>query len=124
MATFKATKTASDVKKVAKRVRQGFANNEAAAFALASSFAVKMLNQFREDQKGEKYWKNQSEQAFRGVFTGPFRDSEGLGFFIAHGVDYGVYLELANNRKNAALRPLAKKFVIPFRNAIIKLYAD
>jgi hypothetical protein len=55
-----------------------------------------------------RFWKNDTSDAVSRVFGETFSDGESVGFFLAHGVQYGIYLELANNRQNEALRPLVE----------------
>ena len=119
---FTAEKTKKDIKKVSQNIIKIYARKEAAAFALASSFAIKSLNLFRQNQSGGKYWENKTQQAFNRVFANAFKDSAGLGFFIAHGVDYGVYLELANDRKHAALEPITSEMAVRFIKELKILY--
>jgi hypothetical protein len=83
--------------------------------ALNRYYAALVLNYFRSQQppgigtKG-KYWSNQTGQAATRVFSDIFKEANKLGFFISHGVNYGVYLELANDRKYESLYPIIKKF--------------
>lgn len=83
--------------------------------ALNRYYATLVLNYFLIQQppslmqKG-KYWFNRTSQAAARVFSDSFKEFGKSGFFLAHGVDYGVYLELANNRKHSVLFPIIKKF--------------
>jgi len=43
---------------------------------------------------------------------------------MAHGVQYGVYLELSNDGKNAAIKPTMNKWVPLFLTAVRSLYSD
>lgn len=120
--TATAKKTEADVKKVTAKIIGIYARREASAFALAQSFAIRSLNTFRKNQSNGKYWQNRTQQAFQRVFSNAFKDATGLGFYLAHGVDYGIYLELANNRKNAALKPITSGIAIAFVRSLKKLY--
>lgn len=110
------------IEKVSENIGQIVERRKIQSFALAASFAVKILNRFRANQSNEKYWENRTQQAFQRVFSGVINDSDGIGFFIAHGVDYGIYLELANFRKHAALRPLAEIHALLFRAQLRKIW--
>jgi hypothetical protein len=44
------------------------------------------------------------------MFTRAFKDRDVIGFLMAHGVPYGPHLELANNRRNEAIRPIMAKW--------------
>jgi len=114
--------TQKDVEMVTKNIAGIVERKKAAAFALAQSLAVQMLNEFRERQSGGEFWTNQTEQAFQRVFTNTGMDAESIFFFIAHGVEYGVYLELANDRKHEALRPLALKYAAKFTKGLKEIF--
>jgi len=45
-----------------------------------------------------------------------------VGFFLAHTQQYGVYLELANNRQNEAIRPVINEMLPLFQKDLKKLY--
>jgi hypothetical protein len=96
--------------------------------ALNRYYASLILNEFRKQQppgiltSGE-YWKNQTSQAAVRVFSDAFKESTKSGFFIAHGVEYGVYLELANNRRHAALFPLVKKYAGRYFQDVARIFA-
>jgi len=117
-----------------------YARKRAAVLALCLLYAAKMLQEFHEQQlvgpgggswidryngrgKG-RYWNNQTESAARLVFSDAFIDGDDLGFFIAHMVEYGVYLELANDRRHEALRPLIEKYFPLFKREVQAIYAD
>lgn len=55
-------------------------------------------------------WTNRTGAAAAGMFTKAFNTAKSTGFFVAHSVDYGVYLELANDRQNAIILPVLKLF--------------
>ena len=122
MAAGDAKQTAQDVKKVSRNIEEIYRRREIIAFALASSFAVRALNLFRNNQSGEKYWQNQTQQAFQRVFSDAFKENNAIGFYIAHGVEYGISLELANNRDHAALRPITSGLAINFIRQLKQLY--
>jgi len=114
--------TERDVKIVTRNIEQIFKNKEEMAFALASSYAVTILSTFRSNQAGGMYWNNKTFNAYNEVFSDAFKDSEGVGFFISHGVTYGKYLEFANNRDHAALVPLTNEIAPRFLEDLRKLY--
>jgi hypothetical protein len=71
------------------------------------------------------YWINQTNIAKDTVFSQAFKEEGGqvLGFFLAHAIQYGVYLELANDRQNEALRPIINEYMPQFKARLEKLYA-
>ena len=73
-------------------------------------------NEFESSGLG---WDNETKQALQRLFSDSFMEDDSVGFFLAHGVEYGVYLELANDRKHELLRPTAEKYALRF-----KLYAQ
>ena len=101
-----------NVKKIERRRRS-------ALFALCQFYhalavqELQMRQGFGMGAPGE-FWINQTSQAVARVFGGAINDSVGVAWFIAHGVDYGVYLELANDRKNEALRPIVNDLLPQF----------
>ncbi len=48
------------------------------------------------------------------MFTKAFIDGDEIGFLLAHGVDYGVYLELANDRAYEVIRPVITELAPDF----------
>jgi hypothetical protein len=122
MAQAKAPRTEKDVKKVSVEIRRIYRRREVIAFALASSLAIRAINLFRKNQSNNKYWINRTSQALNRAFSDAFKDSKSIGFFLAHGVKYGVYLELANDRKHEALRPIISGLAIKFVKDLKFLY--
>jgi len=111
--------------KVKKNIDSAFRRKRAAIFALSKFYAAEALSYFKAEQaqkiKG-RWWVNQTNQAAARFFTSAFLDGDSVGFFIAHGVDYGTYLTIANDRKNDALIPIMRKFVPKFIEDVKKLY--
>ncbi len=96
----------------------------AAIHAITLRYAAKALNYFRRKQNREAYWKNQTHQAKDRMFTGGIREKEIIGWFIAHGVEYGIDLELGNNGRNEAIKPVIDHFKADFFADIGKIYHD
>lgn len=109
---------------------QSIYNRKAAAiYAISLKYSALAWNYFMSLQParpGEKgaYWDNQTAQAAARVFADAFIDKESIGFFLSHAVDYGIYLELANNRKHESLRPIIQRYAGRFLNEVKALYAD
>ena len=91
----------------------------AALYAFCEFCAIEALKEMQSEQLGNKYWNNETKTALQELFSAPFRDEESLGFFLAHGVEYGKFLELANDRQNAILLPKLMEFV-PKINAYLR----
>jgi len=92
-------------------------------------WAAEMLNRFRRDQpaapgtKG-KFWNNQTGQASARMLTRAIKYSDGAAFRMQHGVNYGVYLELANDRRYQAIAPMILEVYPLFNQELKDLYAD
>lgn len=93
-------------------------------YALSLEYAARALNDFRRRQAQEEFWKNQTFTAMNTVFSDAFITGNVIGWFLAHGIEYGVYLELANDGKNQALRPVVVRFAKQFYEDVEKLYKD
>lgn len=115
----------TDTEKVKRSIRSEFEKKERAVYALCVYYAGVVLRHFRIHQEMGTYWSNQTNIAKDTVFSQAFKEEGGkvLGFFLAHTVQYGVYLELANNRQNEALRPIINEYLPQFMKKLEKLYA-
>ena len=95
-------------------------------FALSLEFAGKAINIFRSRQgteQGVKYiWTNQTNDAEKRMFSNAFIDGDEIGFFLSHGAAHGVYLELANDRKFEAIRPIMLELAPEFFKAVEELF--
>jgi hypothetical protein len=99
-----------------------YRRREISFFELCKMYAARAENLFTSMQRNEEFWNNHSFQALEGVFGEAYKDSDFIGFFLAHGKDYGVYLELANDRQNEALRPIINTLYKDFMEDLKKLY--
>lgn len=117
----------NDARSVSQKIR-GYYNDgfRTAIIGLAQAHLAAALDQFHKLQPaqvktgtkngeevqyssvGGRYWTNRTGDAAARVFGEVFFSDKAVGFFMAHGVEYGIYLELANNRQNEALRPLVE----------------
>ena len=103
-----------------------FERRKAAAIALCVYYAGLILAEFRKRQgdavgTGE-FWDNRTTNAARLVFSDAIIEDDEIGFFIAHMIEYGVYLEIANDRQNEALRPLIEEFYPLFKKDLAEIY--
>lgn len=84
--------------------------------ALCESYAGKAIALFRDAQGNQQeYWDNQTYQAYALMFSRAFQQGNDIGWFLSHGVDYGIYLELANDRQREAIRPIIKALLPQFK---------
>lgn len=72
--------------------------------------------------KPGKFWHNITEQAAARMFARAFNDGKTMGWFLAHGVDYGIYLTLCNDRRHDALTPIIRRFVGRYFRDVRKLF--
>lgn len=93
----------------------------AAIFALAKQHAEEAGQDFFNRQLGDEFWNNQTGQAIARVFWYAYRRPNAIGFRMAHGAEYGVWLELANDRKHEAIRPIVFEHGLYFLNDVRKL---
>ena len=89
---------------------------------LCLEYAARAENLFNTAQDDNFFWNNQTFQAQGSVFGGVIDEKDFVGFFLAHGKDYGVYLELADDRKNEALRPIINSLWKDFKADVQELY--
>lgn len=114
---------------VKKNIRSIYERRRIALLALALSYAGRAINTFRRLQppgpnaKGF-FWTNRTGQAAARVFTNATLEKNIVTWFISHGVQYGVYLELANDRKHEALRVIINLFLQDYLRDVRRLYGD
>ncbi len=112
----------SDTRRVSKKIKTIYERRKLAVYALSLSYAARALNYFRQNQDSNAYWSNRTYQARDRVFSNAQIEGDIVSWFIAHGVDYGIYLELANNRLHEALRPTIVHFFADFKKDLEKLF--
>ena len=109
-------------------IRPIFERRKIALEALSAEYAERALQMFRDKQPlgtagTEGVWNNQTGQAAAAVFSDTFSDGDDIGFLLAHGMDYGKWLELANNRKYEVLRPIIESLAASFLDDVKRIYA-
>lgn len=108
---------------VQENIRQIFQRRIAALEALCLYYAARAQAELYKRQSANKYWTNRTYQALDRAFGRAFKeDGSVYGFFLAHGVQYGVYLEFARSGQNAALWPVVKDLVNPFLSDVAKIF--
>lgn len=117
---------ATDSRTVSTKLLGIMAGREANIKARAHAYLGQMLAEFRSRQPSGQgvageFWNNQTSEAANAVFGEVFQTKTEIGFFIAHGVKYGIYLELANDRKNQMLAPLIEEFGVKFIASVQKM---
>lgn len=112
---------------VKNNIKNIFAKRKIALYALALSYAGIMINYFRSVQPPKpnsvgKFWHNRTGQAAARMNTEAKMSNEYISLIMSHGVQYGTYLELANNRTYAAIYPIVTKYFSEYMKNINKLY--
>ena len=114
---------AMQIAKINTNIRGVYGRRRIALLTLCFQYAGKALQMFRVRQRGRAFWNNQSYTAMDTVFSNPYITTDVVGFFISHLVKYGVYLELANNRKHEALWPIVKELEDEFLEKVERIMA-
>jgi hypothetical protein len=109
---------------ISKNLNDIYKRKRAALYALSLRYAALAIQHFRSVQGNQAFWKNQTRQALDRMFTDAFQEGNAVGWFMAHGTQYGVYLELANNRAHESIRPTVSKFLGNFMREVKALYSD
>jgi len=112
---------------VIKNLKDWAERRRAAIVGLAQEWAGKLEAQMKEEQNQEKYWKNRTHNAKNGLFgeveiSGLRRDE--VLIKLAHSVEYGVFLELANDGEHAILKPTLDAAIPEIYAAYEKLWKD
>ncbi len=110
------------VNAVKAELRKIYARKYAAIRALCERYAAEAELLFNSAQNDDYFWENQTMQAKDSVFSGTFEKNNMVGFFLAHGKDYGVYLELKDNRKHESLRPVIAGLVPQFMKDLKEIW--
>lgn len=113
---------ASNVPKVVKNIESLYDKRKALVYALCLNYAARARRNFRRRQSSNAYWNNRTKLAMDTVFSRSYKDDNEIGFFLAHTQQYGVYLELANDRQNEALRPVMNKLLPKFKKDLKRIY--
>jgi len=104
----------SGISDVKRNIAKIYARKKVAIIALCNEYAAMALKRFQDKQYSNEFWNKNTGVAQDTVFSGTYTEKDFVGFFLAHAVEYGVYLELANNRQNEALRPTVMAFYSRF----------
>jgi hypothetical protein len=112
-----------------KNIRSIYERKELALYALALNFAAMAINYFRQLQPSTPgaqgaYWHNRTGQAAARVFSNAELTRQFISWFMAHGVQYGDYLELANNRRHEALKPIIERYVGRYLQDAQRIFKD
>lgn len=117
------------INKVKQNINAIYERRRAAVYALCLEYAARAIEWFHDIQppipdSWGAFWNNQTGQASLRMKTDAFIEGDIIGWFMAHTVEYGPYLELSNNRQNEAIRPVIRHFAGYFFEDIRKLYGE
>lgn len=93
-------------KEVKKNAEKWVDRKLVASLALAADWAARM----EAHMKTHAPWQDRTGNARAGLAGRVETDGEDIVIRLKHSVDYGVYLELAHERKYAILEPTARKY--------------
>lgn len=112
----------SDVQKVIKNTTEILKRRIVATEILCLYYAGLALKNFRTDQDENSFWTDRTRTAHNTVFSNAIKEPDEFGFFLAHAVEYGIYLELANDRKHEALRPTVENLFPAFQKDLKRIW--
>lgn len=112
-----------DVTAVKNNIKRIYNRKRVETIALCQEYASEALQIFQSTQTADVWWNNQTFTAMNTVFSGVISEKDVTGWFLAHAVEYGIYLELANDRKHEALRPIVMKMFPEFEKALRKIWS-
>jgi len=95
-----------------------------ASVVLSQYYSAKAIQLFRKFQAFNAFWTNRTETAYNTVFGALIDTQTEVGFLIAHKVEYGVYLELANDRKHESLVPIIIDLDAEFQKDLREIWGD
>lgn len=71
------------------------------------------------DLKTNALWTDRTSNARNGLHTGVEVGNDEIRLFLSHGMDYGVFLELAHGGNYAIVRPTADQYKTRLRETVI-----
>jgi len=119
---------------IADGIDNAFDKRRAQAVAACRYFAGVALREFRVRQAQNEFWTNRTYVARDSVFSDTVKgQGDDVGWFLAHGVEYGKYLErwswtdelkkLNDGRISSALRVIVNALQPRFFARLEKIYA-
>ena len=118
-----------NVTNVKNNIKNIYSKKHIALYGLMLDYASIMINYFRSVQPPKpnspgKFWYNRTGTAAARMFTNVSLTKEFVSLIMSHGVQYGTYLELANDRSCAAIYPIIQRYYSRLAQDINKLYRD
>ena len=120
--------TKRDVGKVKVNIRNLLGRKYDVALALCNRYAQLAQKTARDRQGKEQgkgqFWTNRTSMAVKSMFGFVIDDSKHVGWGVAHRMDYGKWLEFANNRKHAMLEKTVRVLSPQFFDELRRVYAN
>ena len=119
-----------DISGVKQKIKAAYGRIEVSLYALCVYYAGMAINYFHSVQPAKTnspglFWHNKSGVAALKMFTEAIRNTGNwYGWKMGHGVQYGTYLELANDRRHEAIRPVIERFAGRFIADARSLFKD
>lgn len=118
-----------NVTKVKKNIRNIYSRKQAALYGLALNYAEMAINYFRSVQPQTPntqglFWHNRTGQAAARMFTDAEITKRFISWFMSHGVHYGADLELGDDRRREAIKPVIERFAGRFLADAKRIYRD
>lgn len=115
------------VDKVVKNIRSIYDRKKAATYALCLETAQRAIDFFWQNQppvpnSPGKYWHNITGQASARMHTEANITATFINWSMGHGVDYGVALELVDDGRREAIRPVIMHFLPGFKKDLEKIW--
>lgn len=111
------------------KLKSIFDRRKVQVLAISRFYAARMLQDFRTRQgmapnsQGE-FWFNNTSQAARRMTATADIEGDIIRLVMAHGVAYGPNLELGNDGRHAAIKPIIDKWKDSYLAAVRSVYAD
>jgi hypothetical protein len=114
------------IKRAVKNIDSEFKRREKLAVAKCRQYAGSAEKDIKKKQgttKGQgTVWTNRTSQAIEGIQGYVIKDKDEIGWGVCHTMEYGVYLETANDRKYEILWPMVQTLKPRFEQDIKAIY--
>jgi len=107
---------------VLSNINKAFERKVVATYALCLEYSARAEAYFKNEQAGNRFWVNRTGQARDRMHGGAEKSALFLSWFLAHGVQYGTYLELANDGRYQAIRPVINHFLPGFKKDLTRIW--
>ena len=116
--------TSNGIPEVKSQIAKIVARRKNNLFALCRKYATEAEKYIKDTQTAGdgEWWINQTGEAIKQIIGLTMKSNDSLGWSVAHQVEYGVYLEFANNREHAVLLPTIQKYTPQFLEDAKKIW--